>query len=160
MTLATIMIAGGGYVINDYFDTKADLINRPNNVIVGTDISRGNALTWHLALNIIACILGALVSIRIGVWIFAFAYPIISGLLWFYSSTYKKMFLLGNIIVAFLISIIPLMPVAYQLPGQMNTDNPNIINGVFDLNLIFYWSLGFSIFSFITTLFREIIYQN
>ena len=68
---ATVMIAAGGYIINDYFDTKSDMINRPDNVVVGTDVSRGNALAWHLGLNIAACILGAMVSLRIGVWVFA-----------------------------------------------------------------------------------------
>ena len=75
LTTATVMIAAGGYIINDYFDTKSDMINRPDNVVVGTDVSRGNALAWHLGLNIIACILGAMVSLRIGVWVFAFFFP-------------------------------------------------------------------------------------
>ncbi len=151
------MIAAGGYIINDYFDTKSDMINRPDNVVVGTDVSRGNALAWHLGLNIVACILGAMVSLRIGVWVFAFFFPFVSGLLWFYSSTYKKMFLLGNVIVALLTGMIPLLPVAYEIPGQMATDNVMIVNGVYDLNLLFYWAGAFGIFAFVTTIYREII---
>lgn len=157
LTAATVMIAAGGYIINDYFDTKSDMINRPGNVVVGTDVSRGNALAWHLGLNIVACILGAMVSLRIGVWVFAFFFPFVSGLLWFYSSTYKKMFLLGNVIVALLTGLIPLLPVAYEIPGQMATDNVMIVNGVYDLNLLFYWAGAFGIFAFVTTFYREII---
>lgn len=157
LTAATVMIAAGGYIINDYFDTKSDMINRPDNVVVGTDVSRGNALAWHLGLNIVACILGAMVSLRIGVWVFAFFFPFVSGLLWFYSSTYKKMFLLGNVIVALLTGLIPLLPVAYEIPGQMATDNVMIVNGVYDLNLLFYWAGAFGIFAFVTTFYREII---
>ena len=157
LTTATVMIAAGGYIINDYFDTKSDMINRPDNVVVGTDVSRGNALAWHLGLNIIACVLGAMVSLRIGVWVFAFFFPFVSGLLWFYSSTYKKMFLLGNVIVALLTGLIPLLPVAYEIPGQMATDNEMIVNGVYDLNLLFYWAGAFGIFAFVTTIYREII---
>lgn len=157
LTAATVMIAAGGYIINDYFDTKSDMINRPDNVVVGTDVSRGNALAWHLGLNIVACILGAMVSLRIGVWVFAFFFPFVSGLLWFYSSTYKKMFLLGNVIVALLTGLIPLLPVAYEIPGQMATDNVMIVNGVYDLNLLFYWAGAFGIFAFVTTIYREII---
>lgn len=154
---ATVMIAAGGYIINDYFDTKSDMINRPDNVVVGTDVSRGNALAWHLGLNIAACILGAMVSLRIGVWVFALFFPFVSGLLWFYSSTYKKMFLLGNVIVAFLTGMIPLLPVAFEIPGQTACDNVMIANGVYDLNIMFYWAGGFGIFAFVTTIFREII---
>lgn len=157
LTAATVMIAAGGYIINDYFDTKSDMINRPDNVVVGTDVSRGNALAWHLGLNIVACILGAMVSLRIGVWVFAFFFPFVSGLLWFYSSTYKKMFLLGNVIVALLTGLIPLLPVAYEIPGQIATDNVMIVNGVYDLNLLFYWAGAFGIFAFVTTFYREII---
>ncbi len=157
LTTATVMIAAGGYIINDYFDTKSDMINRPDNVVVGTDVSRGNALAWHLGLNIIACVLGAMVSLRIGVWVFAFFFPFVSGLLWFYSSTYKKMFLLGNVIVALLTGLIPLLPVAYEIPGQMATDNEMIVKGEYDLNLLFYWAGAFGIFAFVTTIYREII---
>ena len=157
LTAATVMIAAGGYIINDYFDTKSDMINRPDNVVVGTDVSRGNALAWHLGLNIVACILGAMVSLRIGVWVFAFFFPFVSGLLWFYSSTYKKMFLLGNVFVALLTGLIPLLPVAYEIPGQIATDNVMIVNGVYDLNLLFYWAGAFGIFAFVTTIYREII---
>ena len=154
---ATVMIAAGGYIINDYFDAKSDMINRPDNVVVGTDVSRGNALAWHLGLNIAGCILGAMVSLRIGVWVFSLFYPFVSGLLWFYSSSYKKTFLLGNVIVAVLTGMIPLLPVAYEIPGQMVTDNEMVVNGLYDLNILFYWAGGFGIFAFVTTIFREII---
>ena len=154
---ATVMIAAGGYIINDYFDTKSDMINRPDNVVVGTDVSRGNALAWHLGLNIAACILGAMVSLRIGVWIFALFFPFVSGLLWYYSSTYKKMFLLGNIIVAFLTGLIPLLPVAFEIPGQVAKADEILQSGVYNLNILFYWAGGFGIFAFVTTIYREII---
>ncbi|MBP5503129.1 MAG: geranylgeranylglycerol-phosphate geranylgeranyltransferase [Bacteroidales bacterium] len=157
LTAATVMLAAGGYIINDYFDTKSDMINRPDNVVIGNDVSRGNALAWHLGLNIAACVLGAVVSLRIGVWLFALFFPFVSGLLWFYSSTYKKMFLLGNVIVAFLTSMVPLLPVAYEIPGQIAVGNENVVNGLLDLNILFYWALGFALFAFVTTLFREII---
>ena len=42
---ATIFIAAGGYIVNDYFDTKIDQINKPTQVIVGNKISR-NAAGW------------------------------------------------------------------------------------------------------------------
>jgi 4-hydroxybenzoate polyprenyltransferase len=42
---ATLFIAAGGYIVNDYFDTKIDQINKPTKVIVGNTISR-NAAGW------------------------------------------------------------------------------------------------------------------
>ena len=154
---ATVMMAAGGYIINDYFDAKSDMINRPENVVVGTDVSRGNALSWHLGLSITACILGAMVSLRIGVWVFAIFYPFVAGLLWFYSSSYKKIFLLGNVIVALLTGTIPLLPVVYEIPGQLKSDNELIINGILNFDVLLVWAAGFGIFAFVTTVFREII---
>ena len=32
--ISTIFIAAGGYIINDYFDIKIDMINKPDKVII------------------------------------------------------------------------------------------------------------------------------
>ena len=39
----------------------------------------------------------------------------------------------------------------------MVTDNEMVVNGLYDLNILFYWAGGFGIFAFVTTIFREII---
>jgi len=39
LVLSTMLIAAAGYIINDYFDTRADLINKPTRVVVGVAIS-------------------------------------------------------------------------------------------------------------------------
>ncbi|MDR1699225.1 MAG: UbiA family prenyltransferase, partial [Prevotellaceae bacterium] len=36
----TLCIAGAGFAVNDYFDTRIDELNRPDKVIVGKAISR------------------------------------------------------------------------------------------------------------------------
>ena len=51
LLLATVFITAGGYVINDYFDIKTDLINK-GKVIVGTKIPRRKAMMWHNIFNI------------------------------------------------------------------------------------------------------------
>ena len=42
--LATVGIAAGGYVINDYFDVKIDRINRPDEVVVTRSVSKPAAM--------------------------------------------------------------------------------------------------------------------
>ena len=37
--LAEVLIAAGGFVINGYFDLRADLITKPQRIIVGRDVS-------------------------------------------------------------------------------------------------------------------------
>src|SRR5512133_1311131 len=65
---ATVFITAGGYVINDYFDIKTDLINR-GKVIVGTTIPRRRAMMWHNSLNIAGVGIGFYISWKAGyIW--------------------------------------------------------------------------------------------
>ena len=54
LVLTTVLLAAAGYVINDYFDTRTDLVNRPKTVIVGKSIKRRTAMALHIFLNLIA----------------------------------------------------------------------------------------------------------
>ena len=65
LVLATVFITAGGYVINDYFDIKTDLINK-GKVIVGTKIPRRKAMMWHIILNIAGVLLGFYISWKAG----------------------------------------------------------------------------------------------
>ncbi|MBI4645657.1 MAG: UbiA family prenyltransferase [Bacteroidia bacterium] len=116
LVFSTICITAAGYAINDYFDRKADYINRPDSVVVGKHIHQRFAMILHIVLNIIGILLGIYVSYKINLIEIAVIYPIVTGLLWFYSTTYKNHFLTGNIIVALLASLVPLLVVIYEIP--------------------------------------------
>ncbi|PCH95716.1 MAG: prenyltransferase, partial [Bacteroidetes bacterium] len=53
LVLATLLITAAGYAINDYFDTKADLKNRPDAIVVGRTIKRRVAMVLHIVLSVI-----------------------------------------------------------------------------------------------------------
>ena len=157
LVLSTVLITAAGYVINDYFDVQTDRLNKPGRIIVGKEISRRTAITWHIVLNLIGIALGTYVALVIGIPILSLTFVLTSGVLWFYSTTYKRQLLVGNLIVALLTALVPLIIVIFELP---------ILNKVFhfrleaeaqNLNIIFYWVLGFGFFAFILTLIREII---
>jgi 4-hydroxybenzoate polyprenyltransferase len=155
LVVATVLIAAGGYVINDYFDIKTDLINR-GKVIVGTKVPRRQALMFHNILNITGVATGFYASARTGyLWLGAI-FLIVSGLLYFYSASYKRQFLIGNLIVAFLTAMVPMLVVIFEglVLYQYYAINAVIMP---DLSIAFYWVGGFSIFAFVTTLCREII---
>jgi 4-hydroxybenzoate polyprenyltransferase len=57
LVAATLFLTAGGYVINDYFDIRTDLINK-GKVIVGTKISRRQAMMWHNLFNIAGVAIG------------------------------------------------------------------------------------------------------
>ena len=157
LTLATVFITAAGYVINDYFDTRTDLINRPQTVIVGKALSRRAVISLHWLLNIAGVVFGIVVSFAIGKPLLSLVFFVIPGLLWFYSTTYKRQFLLGNIIVAFLTALVPLMPLLFELPLLYDTYWQTLIFVPSDFNTVIYWVGGYAIFAFWLTLFREIV---
>src|SRR5512136_412573 len=61
LVVATVLITAAGYVINDYFDIKTDLINK-GKVIVGTKVPRRKAMMWHNLLNIVGVAIGFYIS--------------------------------------------------------------------------------------------------
>lgn len=155
LVLATVLITAGGYVINDYFDIKTDLINR-GKVIVGTKIPRRSAMMWHLILNITGIAIGFYISWRAKYFMMGSLFLIVSGLLYFYSASYKRQFLVGNLIVAVLIAAVPMLVAIYEWPALYQFYTANAIEEP-DLNFIIYWPGTFAIFAFLTALTREII---
>jgi 4-hydroxybenzoate polyprenyltransferase len=155
LVAATVCITAGGYVINDYFDIKTDLINK-GKVIVGTKIPRRQAMMWHNIFNIAGVSSGFYISWKAGyIWL-GTLFLIVSGLLYFYSASYKRQFLIGNIIVAVLTAMIPLLVVFYEWPAlyKFYTINTETLP---EINFLFYWVGGFALFAFMATLIREII---
>ena len=157
LVLATIFLAAAGYVINDYFDTKTDLLNRPERVIVGKSIPRRVAMAIHVVLNVIGICFGIYVSYSIGLVYFGFVFILVSGLLWFYSTTYKRQFLIGNLLIAFLTGLVPFMVAIFEIPPLLKEYNQILVDYQVNLNHVIVWIGGFSFFAFITTLIRELI---
>jgi 4-hydroxybenzoate polyprenyltransferase len=155
LVLSTLSITAGGYVINDYFDIKTDLINR-GEVIVGTKIPRRQAIKWHYILNIAGVAGGFYISWRAGYIWMGILFLVVSGLLYFYSASYKRQFLIGNLVVALLVAMVPMLVAVYEWPALYRY---YAVNAVIQpqLGLVFYWTGGFAIFAFLTNLTREII---
>lgn len=156
LVLSTMCLAGAGYVINDYFDRKADLINRPDSVIVGTKILRRKAMVFHSVLNVVGVAAGVYLSFRINIPYFGFVFLFITGILWFYSTTYKKIVFAGNFIVALLTALVTMMVLFFELPPISEKFHSAVLFDEAAYNMLIY-SLGISFFAFITTFIREII---
>lgn len=155
LVVSTVLITAAGYVINDYFDIRTDLINR-GKIIVGNTITRRMAMFYHNIFNILGVAGGFYVSARIGYFWIGTVFIIVSGLLYFYSATYKRKFLIGNLIVAFLTAMVPMLVVLYDAPAIYYHYSYTTVSfpGV---AILFYWVGGFALFAFLTTLTREII---
>jgi len=113
LSLATILIAAGGYAINDYYDVKIDYINKPERVVIGKSITRRHAILFHSILSILGCTLGLYVSWKIA------AINIISAfLLWLYSNSLKRLAFVGNFTVAFMTGLSILIIDVYYRSGN------------------------------------------
>jgi 4-hydroxybenzoate polyprenyltransferase len=97
LSFSTILIAAAGYIINDYYDIKIDLVNKPGRIVIGRIITRRQALFIHAAFNAIALAIGLYVS-----WKIALFFGGCGLLLWFYSNYLKRTILWGNISISLL----------------------------------------------------------
>ena len=81
LVLSTIFLTAAGYVINDYFDTKTDLLNRPERVIVGKLIPRRWAMFIHITFNVLGIGFGFYVSYSLGMTYLLVVFLVVTGLL-------------------------------------------------------------------------------
>lgn len=163
LVLSTILIAAAGYIINDYFDVRIDEVNRPATNVVGKTIKRRVAMALHTAFNIVGVLLGLWISWKYGVFrAGAFFFLAAPALLWFYSTNLKRQFLIGNIVIALLTGLIPLVGVIFELMAiavylreEARLSDP-VIQA---LNLVVpaFFAIVYSIFAFMITLIREIV---
>lgn len=123
---ATALIAAGGFVINDYFDIKIDRLNRPDKVIVSNTISKTDAMHIYQILTVTGVAIGVVASVVLKSFTLAFIYIIVAGLLWFYSSSYKRMLIVGNLVVALMAGLVPLIP-AFAAKEQLVLSYTNVI---------------------------------
>ncbi len=156
MMLAIILLAAGGYVLNDYFDVKIDAVNRPDQLIVTKSVSKQNAMLYYQVLTGVGVVSGLLLAFRLSSFTLAFIFIVVPGLLWFYSSSYKRQFLIGNIIVA-LLAALSVLIVAFVELAVLEQDFGTLLFETPIPHQFYLWIGGFSVFSFLLTWIREII---
>lgn len=156
LILATTLIAAGGYVINDYFDVKIDRINRPDELIVTRSISKPTAMRLSWILSGIGIVCGIVVAVLLRSFTLGIIFVIVPGLLWFYSSSYKRLFMIGNLTIALLAALAP-MVVAIANVAILNQKYEVIMPYTTLGNDIYLWLGGFAVFAFLLTWIREIV---
>lgn len=162
LILSVVLIAAGGYVINDYFDIKIDRINRPDSVVVGETMTKPAAMHLSIGLSVAGILVGLLVAWLCRSWTLGIVILLMPGLLWFYSSAYKRQFLVGNLIVAFASAAVPmLLGLANEgmfLPFILAHDFQPILDQLQPvIRVIYTWLGGFALMIFLYTWIREVI---
>ncbi len=115
LSSSTVCIAAAGYIINDYFDVKIDLVNKPDRVVIGRYLRRRVAMGTHQLLNLIGCLIGLYLS----KWVFLLDVFCVA-LLWLYSAKFKRQPLIGNVAVSLLTALsLIVLAVYYQQNARM-----------------------------------------
>ncbi len=133
INISTIFVAIAGYIINDYYDVKIDMINRPDTVIIGKELHRRWAIFLNVFFNFFGLLFAFLLDFKVGIITLCCAV-----LLWWYSNYLKRKPLLGNVAIALLTAMTVLLVMIFY-----KNYNEKIV--------------VFAIFAFFITLVREII---
>ncbi|POS01815.1 4-hydroxybenzoate polyprenyltransferase [Flavobacterium croceum DSM 17960] len=101
LVLASSLTIASGYIINNFYDSKKDLINRPNKSRIDRLVSQKTKLQVYFSINFVVVFLAMLVSWRAVLFFSAYIF-----LIWFYSHKLKKYPIIGNLTAAFM-AILP-----------------------------------------------------
>jgi 4-hydroxybenzoate polyprenyltransferase len=154
--LSVCLVAAGGNVINDFFDYRIDLINKPQKLVIKKEIPFHEAMTGYTVLTIAGIMGGFLTGWLIGELKIGFFFGFGALLLYIYSSTLKRKPLSGNLIIAFLCSLSIMLLWLIEFYALRNNEGTfvSVYPSFLKINLIIG---GYSLFAFLTTLVREII---
>lgn len=147
--LTTVLITGGGYLINDYFDYDGDRINKSN----WHQLKKVDLMKYYIVISTIGLLLAIEVAYSIDHLEYVFLYLIAVALLYVYSAWAKRKALIGNIIVALFCGLSIVVLLLTEIPGlvQLRMHEPWVL----------YKSIaiigGMSIFAFLVNLTRELV---
>ncbi|RTY88659.1 prenyltransferase [Flavobacterium sp. RSP15] len=151
LILSTALIAAGGYVINDIYDQKTDSVNKPNAANVGKTISEIQAYNLYIWLTSSGVMIGFYLSNVIRKPGFASIFILVAATLYLYATSLKQMMLIGNIIVASLLSF------SVIIIGVFDLFPATTINNQQQMGLFFSILIDYAIFAFMINLLREIV---
>lgn len=151
LTIASVFIAAAGYIINDYFDVNIDQVNKPQQNMVDKVIHRRWAIIWHLALSG-AGVLLTLYAVRLQHWFVVLANLTCVFLLWFYSTSFKRRLLIGNVVIS-LLTAWTILVLFFAFSNPQNAFNAGDALSV----RFFRRAILYASFAFIISLIREAI---
>lgn len=151
LVFSTVCIAAGGYLINNIIDKGTDEENKPENVVIGNSISENMGYNLYIALNIIGVGIGFYIANIVEKPNFAAVFIIIAATLYVYANGLKQSLLIGNFIVAILLSLSILIIPIFDLLPVISSENQ------VGMGIIFKILIDYAVFAFIINFIREIV---
>uniref|UniRef100_UPI004049E6A9 geranylgeranylglycerol-phosphate geranylgeranyltransferase n=2 Tax=Gelidibacter sp. TaxID=2018083 RepID=UPI004049E6A9 len=97
LVLASASTIAAGYIINNFYDSEKDLINRPQKSMLDKLVSQNTKLSFYFVLNFLAVVMASYVSFRAVLFFAIYIFGI-----WLYSHRLKKLPFIGNLTSAIL----------------------------------------------------------
>jgi 4-hydroxybenzoate polyprenyltransferase len=97
LILSSATVIASGYIINNFYDSEKDLINRPKKTMLDRFVSQRTKLSVYFILNFAAVFFASYVSFRAVVF-----FSIYIFMIWLYSHRLKKILFLGNLVASIL----------------------------------------------------------
>ncbi len=105
LVLASASAIAAGYIINSFYDSEKDLINRPRKTMLDKLVSQRTKLSSYFIFNFLSVVFASYVSFKAVVFFSIYIFGI-----WFYSHKLKKYPFIGNITAAIL-AVVPFFAV-------------------------------------------------
>jgi 4-hydroxybenzoate polyprenyltransferase len=154
LVAASVTIAAGGYIINDYFDLNIDRVNRPAALVIEKSIKRRWAMVWHIVFSFGGLVLSFYVGYRLGNPLIGLSNLLVIILLWFYSTTFKKQLLIGNVVISLLTAWVVL--ILYACETQLDLAGLEAPQREY-LSSVFKTAVLYGGFAFVISLVREVV---
>jgi 4-hydroxybenzoate polyprenyltransferase len=151
LVIVTVCVAAGGYVINNIMDQETDEIAKPQNRVVGVSISETVAYNWYIGLTIVGVGIGFYLSNVIYKPTFASMFILVATLLYMYATSFKQIPVLGNVVVALLLSTSIIIIGLFDILPAIDVDNRFRMKEAFNI------LMEYAVFAFILNLIREIV---
>ena len=145
LVFASAITIASGYIINNFYDSQKDLINRPNKSMLDRLVSQSTKLNVYFTLNFIAALFALLASWQAFVFFSGYIF-----LIWFYSHKIKKYAVLGNL-TATVMAVIPFFAILLHYYYNLSFEEIENFKGHFAV--IF----AHASFLFLLLLIREMI---
>ncbi len=97
IVFASSLVIAGGYIINSFYDSEKDLINKPRKTMLDRLVSQRTKLSTYFVLNFLAVLFASYVSFKAVLFFSGYIFGI-----WLYSHKLKKIAFVGNLVSAFL----------------------------------------------------------
>jgi 4-hydroxybenzoate polyprenyltransferase len=153
LIVSTVLIAAGGYVINDYYDLPIDLVNKPEKVVISRMVSDHAAFNYYLLLTGLGIFAALVTAWKLGQPTLILLPVIVASLLWFYAQEFKRSVLAGNLIVAFSTAAVIFILLLFEI--DWSSTGAEVLED--HTNEILRYGTAYMVFAFLLTMLREIV---